>query len=124
MKPRTFVFVAAQTAFGEAVLGLRIAHELHARGDRIVVLAGELLSVLTKGTPFRAVAVTNEEYKKGVAKVIARAVADVHADAACAPRRDARVLAAHGAANRTPRSCVRWASPSSAWMCGTRGRQG
>ena len=81
MKPRTFVFVAAQTAFGEAVLGLRIAHELHARGDRIVVLAGELLSVLTNDTPFRAVAVTNEEFNKGVAKVIARAVAEVHADA-------------------------------------------
>jgi hypothetical protein len=81
MKPRTFVFVAAQTAFGEAVLGLRIAHELHARGDRIVVLAGELLSVLTSDTPFRAIAVTNDEFNKGVARVVARVVAEVHADA-------------------------------------------
>ena len=80
MKPRTHLFVAAEMAFGEAVLGLRIAHELHARGDRIVVLAGEALSVLTKDTPFRMLAVPQGALQHGVSKLIVKAVADVRAD--------------------------------------------
>ncbi len=80
MKPRTHLFVAAQTAFGEAVLGLRIAHELHARGDKIVVLAGEALAVLTKGTPFRTISVPPGEHRQGLTKIVKKVVAEVHPD--------------------------------------------
>ncbi len=80
MKPRTHLFVAAQTAFGEAVLGLRIAHELHARGDRVAVLAGDSLSVLLEGTPFRALLVSSGEHRRGLTKIILGAIADVRPD--------------------------------------------
>ncbi len=80
MKPRTHLFVAAQTAFGEAVLGMRIAHELHARGDRIVVLAGEALGVLTKGTPFKTIAVPSGDHRKGLTNIVRKVVADVRPD--------------------------------------------
>jgi hypothetical protein len=67
---RTHLFVAAETAFGEAVLGTRIAHELHARGDRIVFLAGERLSVLTEGSPFGSILVPHGEHKNFDAMVM------------------------------------------------------
>ncbi len=79
MRPRTHLFVAAETAFGEAVLGLRIAHELHARGDRIAVLAGERLSVLTEGTPFQSILVPRGAHGH-FDKTVAKAVADLRAD--------------------------------------------
>jgi len=79
VKTRTHLFVAAQTAFGEAVLGLGIARELHARGDRIVVLAGDALSVLTERTPFTTIALTREQYRSDVAGTIRKIASDVHA---------------------------------------------
>jgi len=55
---RTLLFVAPQSApFGETVLGMRIADELHARGDQIVLFAHESLAILVKGRPFRFVPV-------------------------------------------------------------------
>jgi hypothetical protein len=80
VKPRTHLFVAAQTAFGEAVLGLRIAHELAARGDRIVFLAGDALAVLTKGTPYKTISVAEGEHKKGLTNLVKKAVAEVRPD--------------------------------------------
>jgi hypothetical protein len=81
MKPKTHLFVAAQTAFGEAVLGMRIADELHARGDRIVVLAGESLAVLTKGAPFETLSVPAGAHKQGMTKIVTKVVKDVRPDA-------------------------------------------
>jgi hypothetical protein len=79
VKPRTLLFVAAQKApFGEALLGVRIAHALHARGDRIAVLAGESLSVLTEATPFQVIKLRNLD---ALDKQIANAAAAVRADA-------------------------------------------
>ena len=58
MSGRTHLFVAPQSApFGETVLGMRIADELHARGDEIVLFAHPSLEVLVKNRPFRFVAV-------------------------------------------------------------------
>jgi hypothetical protein len=52
--PRTHLFVApSRVAFGEALLGLRLAWQLHARGERVMFLAPESLGVLFAGTPFR-----------------------------------------------------------------------
>ncbi|MCE9574199.1 MAG: DUF6365 family protein [Deltaproteobacteria bacterium] len=52
--PRTHLFLAmGNGAFGEAVLGLRLAEALHARGDRILFLAPSSLSVVLKDAPFR-----------------------------------------------------------------------
>jgi hypothetical protein len=39
-------------AFGELLLGLRLAEELHARGDRVHVLAPAAYALLLAGTPF------------------------------------------------------------------------
>jgi hypothetical protein len=79
VKPRTHLFVAAETAFGEAVLGMRIAHELHARGDRVAVLAGERLGVLTEGTPFQSVLVPTGAHKS-FDRLVAKTATDVRAD--------------------------------------------
>ncbi len=55
---RTHLFVAPQSApFGETVIGMRIAEDLHARGDEIVVFAHESLAILVHGKPFRFVPV-------------------------------------------------------------------
>jgi hypothetical protein len=78
VKPRTHLFVAAQKApFGEALLGVRIAHELRARGDGVAVLAGESLSVLTDGTPFQIIPLRN---LGGLDKAIASTASAVKAD--------------------------------------------
>jgi hypothetical protein len=79
VKARTHLFVAAETAFGEAVLGLRIAHELSLRGDQIAVLAGERLSVLTQGTPFRPILVPRGGHQH-FDELIAKTATDVRAD--------------------------------------------
>jgi hypothetical protein len=51
--PRTHLFVApSRVAFGEALLGLRLAWQLHARGERALFLAPETLAPLFAGTPF------------------------------------------------------------------------
>jgi len=51
--PRTHLFVApSRVAFGEAILGLRLAWQLHARGERALFLAPEALAPLFAGTPF------------------------------------------------------------------------
>ena len=58
MSGRTHLFVAPQSApFGETVIGMRIADDLHARGDEIVVFAHESLAILVKDRPFRFVPV-------------------------------------------------------------------
>jgi hypothetical protein len=76
---RTHLFVAAQKApFGEAVLGVRIAHELHARGDRIVLLARDALSVLAENSPFRFERLG--ENVSGIGQIIARAATEARAD--------------------------------------------
>jgi Family of unknown function (DUF6365) len=50
----THLFVAPSSAsFGEVVLGIRLAHELHARGDRIIFLAPSANQVLLEGAPFQ-----------------------------------------------------------------------
>lgn len=74
MSGRTHLFVAPQSApFGETVLGMRIADELHARGDQIVVFAHPSLEVLVKNRPFRFVAVPKDAR-------VARAIADMGAE--------------------------------------------
>ncbi len=79
MSAKTHLFVAAQKApFGEAVLGVRIAHELHARGDRVILYARESLSLLTEGTPFRYIPVG--ENVDGIDRAIAKLAAETHAD--------------------------------------------
>jgi hypothetical protein len=73
------LFVAAQKApFGEALLGVRIAHELRARGDRVAILAGESLSVLMDGTPFQIIPLKT---LSGFDKVVASTASQVGADA-------------------------------------------
>jgi hypothetical protein len=58
---RTHLFVAPQSApFGETLLGMRIAEELHDRGDRIVVYAHESLAILASGKPFRFIPVPKD----------------------------------------------------------------
>lgn len=73
---RTHLFVGGGTAFGEAVLGLRIADELAARGDRIVVLTPEGMSTLTEGRSFRSIVFTTAEHRQGIDKLIARVAAE------------------------------------------------
>jgi hypothetical protein len=73
---RTHLFVAPQSApFGETVLGMRIADELHARGDEIVVFAHGSLEILVKNRPFRFVAVPQGAR-------VDRAIADMGAEVA------------------------------------------
>ena len=49
----THLFVApTESSFGELILGMRLAHELHARGDRIVFLAPAAHAALLAETPF------------------------------------------------------------------------
>lgn len=61
MKQQTHLFVAPQSApFGETLLGMRVAQELHDRGHRIVVFAHESLEILVKGRPFRFVPVPKD----------------------------------------------------------------
>ncbi len=51
--PRTHLFVApGNAAFGELLLGLRLARELHAAGDRVVFLAPRSHRMLLEHTPF------------------------------------------------------------------------
>lgn len=79
MSGRTLLFVAPQSApFGETVLGMRIADELHARGDEIVVFADESLAILVQGRPFRFVPVPEGAR---VADAIAGMAAEVNAAA-------------------------------------------
>jgi hypothetical protein len=70
---RTHLFVAPQSApFGETVIGMRIADDLHARGDDIVVFAHESLEILVKGRPFRFVPVPKgARIEQAVAKLAA-----------------------------------------------------
>lgn len=50
---RTHLFVVpGRAAFGEPLLALRIARELHAAGDRVVFLAPAAHRILLAGTPF------------------------------------------------------------------------
>lgn len=50
---RTHLFVApGRAAFGEVLLGLRLAYELHAAGDRVAFLAPRAHRVLLERTPF------------------------------------------------------------------------
>src|SRR6202044_2071053 len=79
VRARTHLFVAAETAFGEAVLGLRIAHELSLRGDHVAVLAGERLAVLTPGTPFRSTLVPHGGHQRFDER-IAKTATEVRAD--------------------------------------------
>jgi hypothetical protein len=75
---RTHLFVAPQTApFGETLLGMRIADELHARGDEIAVFAHESLGILVKDRPFRFLPVPAEPGE--IAQAIATVAADVNA---------------------------------------------
>jgi len=50
---RTHLFVSpGRAAFGEVILGLRLAHELHAAGDRVKFLAPQSHQLLLEKTPF------------------------------------------------------------------------
>src|SRR6266568_4608963 len=54
MAGRTHVFLAmSRFAFGEALLGLRLARQLHDRGDRVLFLAPSTLGVMLAGAPVR-----------------------------------------------------------------------
>jgi hypothetical protein len=56
--PRTHLFLGVTgPAFGELNLGLRIAWELHARGERCLFLAPSLAAVLFDETPFHFLAI-------------------------------------------------------------------
>jgi hypothetical protein len=75
---RTHLFVAPQSApFGETVLGMRIAGDLHARGDAIVVFAHPSLDILVKDKPFRFVPVpSGARIETAVAEMAAEVSAD------------------------------------------------
>jgi len=77
---RRHLFVGGGTAFGEAVLGLRIADELAARGDEIVVLTQEGMSLLTEGRPFRTEFFSPAAHKRDVDALILRVAAAHKAD--------------------------------------------
>lgn len=75
MGSRTHLFVALNgAAFGELGLGIRIAEELHARGDRAVFLAPSTTAVLFRGTSFRHVVVN--ALVPSLAQVLPRMVRD------------------------------------------------
>jgi hypothetical protein len=68
----THLFVApGAAAFGEVLLGLRLAWELHARGDTVEFLAPSTYRVLLAGTPFR------HGVSDAVLRVLDRALPDV-----------------------------------------------
>ncbi len=98
MSGRTHLFVAPQSApFGETVLGMRVADDLHARGDAIVVFAHESLEILVKGRPFRFVPVPRGAR---IEESIATLAAEVRADSHRSPRRHGRVHDAQARGHR------------------------
>jgi hypothetical protein len=71
----THLFVApGDAAFGEALLGLRLAHALHARGDRVLFLAPRALAVLLGATPFA------HGHADPIVQVLDRALPDIIRD--------------------------------------------
>ena len=78
MSHRTHLFVAPQASpFGEALLGMRVADDLHARGDEIVLFAHESLSIVVQGKPFRFVPAP--EGASRIAEAIASLAAELDA---------------------------------------------
>lgn len=49
----TLILTVVPAAFGEVLVGLDIAHQLHARGERVVFLAPRQHEILLRGAPFR-----------------------------------------------------------------------
>jgi hypothetical protein len=63
---RHLFLAMSAAAFGEATLARRLAWELHARGDEVIVLGASALHAIWQGTPFRF----------GAIDAIARAIHD------------------------------------------------